>query len=117
MCANVPQLPYIEHGNVRVPDSAFIIRYLANTYPEKVPKLSADQQAISAAATALLEARILMGLGMARWLTKEASSPVSSSLLLHRIVLHCRVLHSSMVNPLCDGSWYGRPAYQIGQLP
>jgi hypothetical protein len=83
MSPSVAQLPYIEHGKVTVPDSTFIIRYLTNTYPEKIPNLTAEQETMSTAATAILETRFVMGLGMARWLTKQASVPMFRLLPLH----------------------------------
>ena len=65
------QLPFIKHGGKLIPDSAFIIKYLSATFPEKVVKLSPEQQAQAAALTALLDYRFSCAMIYCRWMRPE----------------------------------------------
>lgn len=49
------QLPTIVHDGQMIPDSSFIIRYLKNTFPNKMPKLTAEQEALSTMVTFFVE--------------------------------------------------------------
>jgi hypothetical protein len=64
------QLPYIIHGANAVAESDFIIRYLANTYPEKVPKLGPEHEAISVLTNAL-DIHLSMAISSFRWLRDD----------------------------------------------
>lgn len=65
------QLPCIQHGKRKVADSAFIIKYLERTYPEVVPQLTAEQEALSVAVQHLVESFLYWGLFYHRWINPK----------------------------------------------
>jgi hypothetical protein len=69
------QLPFILHGDVKVPDSTFIIKYLTNTYPDKVQKLTAEQEGLSVMVTGYLDFKFVANAWACRWIYDEVRIP------------------------------------------
>ncbi len=69
------QLPIIYHGNVKVPDSAFIINYLTATYPDKVHKLTPEQEGLSVVLAAYLDYKFMGNVWACRWVYDQVRIP------------------------------------------
>ncbi|KAK9809412.1 hypothetical protein WJX73_003358 [Symbiochloris irregularis] len=80
------KIPFMKHGRNTVPDSAFIIRYLQNTYgPSSTDCLAlrpkdAQQAALVQAYTALVESNITNALVYYRWVHDEGGDRVHNLL-------------------------------------
>ncbi|CAL8468263.1 g7802 [Coccomyxa elongata] len=64
-------LPVIRHGKNTVADSYFIIKYLEQTYSEAIPRLSAEQEALSVALQHLVDDCLMRGLAYHRWIQPQ----------------------------------------------
>eukprot|EP00884_Botryococcus_braunii_P007782 jgi/Botrbrau1/17004/Bobra.49_2s0063.2 len=71
MKAPFKKLPCIVHNGQVIPDSNFIIRYLKNTFPEKVAKLSPEQEALSTVITQFCHQHFCGPLIGNRWIDDE----------------------------------------------
>ncbi len=77
------QLPIIYHGDVKVPDSTFIINYLTATYPDKVHKLTPEQEGLSVVLTGYLDFKIIASVWVCRWINEEVGAPLAPSVMFY----------------------------------
>lgn len=86
------QLPVIRHGKNTVADSYFIIKYLERTYSEVIPRLSAEQEALSVAIQHLVDDCLVRGLAYHRWVQAQVSLLFcSATTALHCVCAVCSI--------------------------
>lgn len=69
------KLPYITHGDIRIPDSTQIIEYLTSAFSVHLDdNLTAEQRAIGHAVTVMLEERLRWCIVYSRWLDEKCWS-------------------------------------------
>eukprot|EP01025_Chloroclados_australasicus_P019946 TRINITY_DN20966_c0_g1_i1.p1 TRINITY_DN20966_c0_g1~~TRINITY_DN20966_c0_g1_i1.p1 ORF type:complete len:299 (+),score=23.84 TRINITY_DN20966_c0_g1_i1:128-1024(+) len=75
------KMPYIEHGDITLSDTTFIIRYLENTYGDQIKIKRCPDQGLAAKAVAaerLMEDQVYWGTIYFRWIPDQTFNEVSA---------------------------------------